>query len=122
MGETPKRVMTRTEVGFYPAWEQLLQLHRLDFWHNYSAQRSQPGWPDYTVFGDGWHAWVELKARNPVSGRRGKVSTDQLRYKETIEHGGGEWVTFLLPDQWHDVDLWLNLHTNRGIWGWAAKQ
>lgn len=112
-----KRAMVRTEEGLYPAWEQLLNLHRLDYWHNTIAQRSQPGWPDYTVFGDGWHAWVELKARSTTTGRMGKVSPAQLRYKETIERGGGEWVMFLLPDDWDRVDEWLNAKTGKDIWG-----
>ena len=109
-----KRAQVRTEEGYYPAWEQLLSLHGLDYWHNTIAQRSQPGWPDYTVFGNGWHAWVELKARQ-VSGRIGKVSPAQLRYKASIEMGGGEWVSFVLPDDWSAVDDWLNGHTGKNI-------
>lgn len=112
-----KRVAVQTEQGYYPAWEQLLRLHKLDWWHNYNAQRSQPGWPDYTVFGDGWHAWVEIKARNPITNRAGKVSPDQLRYKETIEKGGGEWLLFTLPDDWDAVDDWLCSKTGLEIRG-----
>ena len=110
-----RRAAVRAEEGFYPAWEQLLRLHRLDFWHCTVAQRSQPGWPDYVVFGLGWLAFVELKARSPVTGRRGKVSTAQERYQASVEASGGEWRTFLLPDQWDDVDRWLNGHTGREV-------
>src|SRR3990167_10521574 len=108
------RVQQRIEEGFYPAFEGTLRLHHLDWWHNTIAQRSQPGWPDYTIFGDKWHAWVELKARQ-ANGRRGKVSDDQERYKDSIEASGGEWKTFLLPDQWPEVDDWLCAHTGKEI-------
>ena len=117
MNRTPlgaaKRARQRTEEGFYPAFEDLLRLHHLDWWHNTIAQRSQPGWPDYTIFGDGWHAWVELKARSPITNRRGKVDAGQERYRASIEASGGEWMSFCLPDDWHDVDVWLNGHTRR---------
>lgn len=109
-----RRAQQRVEEGFYPAWEQLLGLHRLDYWHCNQTQRSQPGWPDYAVFGEGWLAFVELKARR-VDGSRGKVSVAQERYKKAIEVAGGEWRTFLLPDQWPDVDAWLNERTGHDI-------
>lgn len=112
-----KRSIVRTEEGYYPAFEQLLHLHGIDFWHNTIAQRSQPGWPDFTVFGDGWHAWVELKARNLVSGRVGRVSKEQERWRDTIRAGGGEWLLFTLPDDWDRVDDWLNEKTHKNIWG-----
>lgn len=112
-----KRAMVRTEESLYPAWEQLLNLHRLDYWHPAVSMRSQPGWPDYVVFGDSWLAFVELKARSSATGRRGKVSPAQERYRASIEAAGGEWRTFLLPDQWDDVDVWLNSHTGKEIWG-----
>lgn len=105
-----KRAMVRTEEGLYPAWEELLRLHRLDFWHCTVAQRSQAGWPDYVVMGDGWLAFVELKATRQ-NGTRGKLSPAQRRYKDAIEGAGAEYQVFLLPDQWDDVDLWLGSHT-----------
>ena len=66
------------------------------------------------VFGLGWLAFVELKARR-ADGRAGKVSGAQERYKSSIEAAGGEWKTFLLPDQWGEVDLWLNARTGHDI-------
>lgn len=110
-----KRTQQRIEEGMYPQWERTLNLHRLDYWHCTIAQRSQPGWPDYVVFGDGWLAFVELKATR-ANGRRGKVSPAQERYKASIEAAGGEWRTFCLPDEWDDVDDWLNSHTGKGIY------
>lgn len=67
--------------------------------------------------GEGWLAFVELKARSLTTNRAGKVSPAQLRYKQSIETAGAEWVSFLLPDEWHDVDVWLNAKTDKGIWG-----
>lgn len=117
-----RRANVQSEATYSRTFEELLRLHRCDWWHNYNAQRSQPGWPDYTIFGDGWHAWVELKARSTATNRRGKLSQGQLRYKETIEAGGGEWRSFTLPDDWDEVDEWLNNRTGKEIWGWAANQ
>ena len=108
------RRQQRVEEGFYPTWEQLLRLHRLDYWHCTVAQRSQPGWPDYVVFGDGWLAFVEFKARR-ANGSRGKVTVAQERYKASIETAGGEWRSFLLPDDWDGVDVFLNGHSGLDI-------
>lgn len=112
-----KRTQVRTEEGLYPTWEALLNLHRLDYWHCTVAQRSQAGWPDYVVFGVRWLAFVELKARSVTTGRRGRLKVAQERYKASIEAAGGEYRVFTLPDEWDEVDEWLNGHTNRGIWG-----
>ncbi len=111
-----RKAQQRVEEGLYPAWEELLGLHRLDYWHCTVAQRSQAGWPDYVVLGDGWLAFVELKARR-LNGRTGKVSVAQERYKASIEAASGEWRSFLLPDEWDDVDDWLIGHTGREIRG-----
>lgn len=114
----PKRAMVRTEEGFYPTWEQLLNLHRLDYWHCRLAQASQPGWPDYVVMGKRWLAFVELKARQ-ASGRLGKLNAGQERYKASIEAAAGEYKVFYLPDDWNAVDDWLIGHTGieiRGVW------
>lgn len=110
-----KRAAVQWESEQAKTFEQLLGLHRLDFWHCTVAQRSQPGWPDYVIFGDKWMGFVELKARNQITGRRGKLSTGQYRYKDSIEAAGGEWRVFTLPDDWDWVDAWLNGHTGRQI-------
>ncbi len=116
-----KRAMVQSEVSYYPTFEHLLRLHRLEWWHNYNAQRSQPGWPDYTVFGDGWLAFIELKAVR-VSGTRGKLSEGQRRYKAVIEAAGGEYRVFVLPQDWNDVDDFLCGHTGLDIRDWAQRQ
>lgn len=103
-------------------FETLLLLHRLDFWHCNVAQRSQPGWPDYAIFGDQWLAFVELKATSSTTGRRGKVSAAQYRYKEAIEKAGGEWRTFCLPDDWEELHVWLRGHTGMAIYETGSKR
>ncbi len=111
-----KRANSQSEAAYARAFEATLQLHRLEFWHCTVAQRSQPGFPDYTICGDGWLGFVELKAVSLLTGRRGKVSEEQRRWQRAIEQGGGEWRTFCLPDDWEEVDEWLNGHTGKNIW------
>jgi hypothetical protein len=106
-----RRAAVRTEEGFYPTWEKLLRLHGLEFWHCTVAQRSQPGWPDYAVFGPGFMAFVELKATSVKTGRSGKLSSAQERWKAVIEAAGGEYRSFTLPGDWPVVDAWLATHT-----------
>lgn len=96
-------------------FEKLLRWHRCDFWHCTVAQRSQAGFPDYVIFGDGWLAFVELKARSRVTGRAGKVSTFQERYKASIEAAGGEWRTWLWPDEMEETNAWLRAKTGREV-------
>jgi hypothetical protein len=117
-----KRVAQQWEAAYARTFEQLLTLHGCDFWHCTVAQRSQPGYPDYCVFGIGWLAFIELKARNPLTKRAGKVSVAQQRYKASIEAAGADWRTFLLPDDWGAVDKFLNARTHKGIVGWGAAQ
>lgn len=105
-----KRVIQHNEEGFYPALEQLFHLHRLDYWHNTVAMRSQPGWPDYTLFGDQWLAFVEVKARQ-ASGRMGKLSPAQERYRASVLRAGAEYRVILLPDDWKETGEWLTAKT-----------
>lgn len=116
-----KRAFVETEKTFYPVLEALFRLHGLDWWRCENNQRSQPGFPDYEVYGDGWHAWLEVKARSLTTGRAGRLSPAQQRYKASIERGAGEYVSTLLPDEWALIDDWLNGHTGKGIKGtWRA--
>lgn len=103
--------MVQWEAAECRTLERLFGIHRLDYWHCTVAQASQPGWPDYVVFGVGWHAFIEVKARNRETGRMGKVSEEQSRWRASIECGGGEWVKFGLPDDWPLVHDWLYSHT-----------
>ena len=110
-----KRTNYQAEAEQARTFEELLNLHRLDFWHPTISQRSQPGWPDYAIFGRGWLAFVELKARSPATNRRGVVSVAQRRYQASIEAAGAEWCTFCLPDDFDELDSWLNERTGHDI-------
>ena len=112
-----KRKLVQWEAEQAKQFEKLLQLHGLDHWHCTVSQRSQAGFPDYVIFGQGWMGFAELKARNLENGRRGKASAAQLRYKASIEASGAKGRLFTLPDDWADVDTWLNGHTGKEIWG-----
>jgi hypothetical protein len=117
-----RRAMVRTEEGFYRTFEHLIRLHRCEAWHMTVAQMSQPGRPDYDVYGDGWYAQVELKARNPVTGRMGKLSAEQLAWKIKAERAGVEWHCFTLPDDWTLLEEWLISKTGIEVRGWASRQ
>lgn len=109
-----KRAASRREESFYPAFQQTLNLHRLDFWHCYNPMfAKESGWPDYVVFGYGWLAFVELKARSIHTKRAGKLSVEQQRYKASVEAAGAEWQTFVFPDDWKVIDAWLEAKSGR---------
>lgn len=101
-------------------FEQLLALHGLECWHVNLPMRSRAGFPDYEVYGDGWHAWVELKARSPLTGRMGKLTEEQRRFHARIERAAGEVQVFRLPDDWDLVDTWLCGKTGRQIRGLSS--
>ncbi len=87
------------------AFEDWLTLHRWWWWHVNLPQRSKAGFPDYVMFRERI-VWVELKARNPLNNRIGKVSLEQQRFHERIKEAGGEMYVFWLPDDWklvHDA-------------------
>lgn len=107
-----KREINQEEKLQSVEFEKLLRWHRLDWWHCTVAQRSQAGFPDYVIFGTGWLGFVELKARSRTTGKAGKVSPAQERYKAAIEKAGGEWRTFLWPDQMEETNDWLRARTH----------
>jgi len=117
-----RRASYQAEAEYARTFEELLGLHRIFWWHVNLPMRSKAGHPDYEVWGDGWHAWIELKARNPLTGRIGKLSAEQRTFHEEIKRGAGEVVTFLLPDAWDEIDQWLIGHTGIEIRGWGARQ
>ena len=100
----------QTEAGWAKFFEDLLLRHRVEWWHNYNAMRSKSGWPDYAIFGQGWHAFVEIKARSP-EGRRGNLTAAQIRFASVIQDAGGEWLTFCFPDDIHSANDWLGART-----------
>ena len=92
-------------------FEQLLMLHRVDWWHVNLPMRSKAGFPDYCLFGDGWLAFAELKAVSVTTGRRGRLSAEQIRYRALIEGSGVEWRMFCLPPDLDEANDWLRAKT-----------
>ena len=122
LDNTPHRQQVRTEEGYYPTFEAMLGLHDCDFFHPTTShftrrRKGQKGWADYVVLGLGWHAFVELKAVSLATGRAGKLAPEQERYRAAIIQGNGEYRSFLLPNEWGDVEDWLNDHTGKGLRG-----
>ena len=107
----PKRVMQRNEEASYKTLEDLWRLHRLDFWHCTVAQRSQPGWPDYVIFGRGWLAFVEVKARQ-ANGRMGRLSAAQERYRASVIAANGLYLLVEMPDGLQEHGAWLTDRTD----------
>lgn len=116
LDNTPHRQQVKSEEAYYPAFEDLLLDHGCWFFHptmsHYTRRhRGQKDYPDYTVFGDGWHAFVELKATSLATGRDGRLTPGQKDYKDIIERGGGKHYVFTLPADWPLIDQWLIAHT-----------
>lgn len=114
------RAEARREESFYPTLERMFNIHRLDFWHCYNpGYEKEAGFPDFLICGAGWLAFMEVKAVSINTGRWGKLTTEQKRWRKSIEDGGGEYVDFTLPNEWADIDEWLYQHTGieaRGTW------
>lgn len=112
---TKRRAGYAAEAEQARIFEQLLMLHGLEWWHVNLPMRSRAGFPDYEIYGEGWHAWVELKARSPITGKQGKLSAEQRTFHARIERAAGEVQVFRLPDDWDLVDAWLMAKTGRRI-------
>lgn len=84
-------------------FEQWLQLHKWQWWHVNLPMRSRAGKPDYECYRERI-VFVELKARNPITGRMGKLSAEQMAFIETIKKANGEVYVFRLPDDWDEIE------------------
>lgn len=91
------------EAQFARTFEEWLLLHKWQWWHVNLPMRSRDGFPDYECYRERV-VWVELKARNPFTGRPGKLSAEQIAFHDTIRRAGGEVHVFLLPDDWKLVE------------------
>ena len=112
LDSTPYKQQVRTEETYYEAFEDTLLKYDCWFFHPTTSHftrrhRGQKGYPDYTVFGPGWVAWVELKATSLATGKDGRLAAEQRTYKEFIERSGGEYRVFTLPADWKAIDAWL---------------
>lgn len=112
LANTPYQQQVRTEETYYEAFEDTVLAHECWFFHPTTSHftrrhRGQKGYPDYTVFGEGWVAWVELKATSLATGKDGRLAPEQRTYKAFIERAGGEYHAFTLPKDWPAIDDWL---------------
>lgn len=93
----------------------LFDLHRVDWLHIETPQRDKgtlkTGSPDYFILGDGWGAWLEIKARNIETGKPGKLQANQRTFHGKLHQAGFEVWTALLPDDLQAVNLWLREKT-----------
>lgn len=91
------------EALFSRTFEDLLALYRWDFFHVNLPMRSKAGFPDYMLMRERL-VFVELKARNPITNKIGKLSAEQIAFHERLRRARAEVHTFLLPDDWLAVD------------------
>ncbi len=95
---------TETRLG-------LFQLHHVDFLHNETPQRDKgtlkEGHPDYLLIGEGWSAYLEIKARNVETRVMGKLSAGQRAFHERLKQAGQEVWTAYLPDDMDAINQWL---------------
>lgn len=97
----------------------LFQLHRIDWHHVGSPMRDtgtlKAGFPDYLLLGDDWLAFLEIKARSLTTGRMGKLLASQHTYHAKLRAAGQEVWTAYLPDDLHQLNLWLREKTGRVV-------
>lgn len=81
------------ELAFYCGWTTF---------HLNLPMRSPAGFPDLVCFRERI-VFAELKSRSPRTGRAGKLSPGQTEYANTIMKAGGEYYSWLYPDDWEQV-------------------
>lgn len=101
MGEA-KRASYIAEKDFQSMVEDLAALRGWTTWHVNLPMRSPFGFPDLVMFKDRI-VFAELKSRSPKTGRAGKLAPAQIEYAHIIQKAGGEYVTWLYPDDWNAV-------------------
>ena len=93
----------------------LFTLHHVDFVHFETVKDSRgtlkAGFPDYFILGDGWSAYLEIKARNPETRRPGSLSEAQRVFHAKLRAAGHEVWNALLPDDLNRVNLLLREKT-----------
>ena len=92
------------------AFEDLLRIHGWDWWHVNLPMRSKAGFPDYMLMRDRL-VFVELKARNPLNDRVGKLSAEQMAFNDRLRRAGAEVHTFVLPDDYEQASRTLQRGT-----------
>jgi hypothetical protein len=97
-----KRALYVAEAKFQTMVEELAAYLGWTTFHVTLPHRSPAGFPDLVLFRERT-VWAELKVRRPRDGRMGKLSPSQIEYAHTIQRAGGEYHSFLFPDDWLEV-------------------
>jgi hypothetical protein len=97
-----KRETYIAEKQFQAMVEELAGYCGWTTFHLNLPMRSPAGFPDLVLFRDRI-VFVELKVRRPRDGRAGKLMPAQVEYAHLIQKAGGEYHTFLYPDDWDAV-------------------
>lgn len=90
------------ESKFQAMVEDLAALCGWTSFHLNLPMRSPAGFPDLVLFRDRI-VFAELKSRSPSTGRAGKLSPAQIDYAHTIQRAGGEYYSWLFPDDWETL-------------------
>lgn len=90
------------ESKFQAMVEELATYLGWTCFHLNLPMRSPAGFPDLVMFRERI-IFAELKSRSPNTGKAGKLRPSQLDYAHTIQKAGGEYYSFLFPDDWEQV-------------------
>ena len=93
----------------------LFSLHKVDWLHISTPQRDKgtlsSGHPDYLLIGKDWLAFLEIKARNPKTGRMGSMRASQYTFHDKLRAAHAEVLTAYLPDDLDILNQWLQAKT-----------
>lgn len=91
-----------SEQKFQAMVEELAGYCGWTTFHVNLPMRSPAGFPDLVMFRERI-IFAELKSRSPRTGRAGKLRPVQTDYANTIMRAGGEYYSWLYPDQWDEI-------------------
>ena len=97
-----KRAQYVAEQEFQRMVEELAGYCGWVSFHLNLPMRSPAGFPDLVLFRERI-VFAELKTRSPKTGKAGKLMPAQITYAQTIQKAGGEYYSWLYPDQWDEV-------------------
>ena len=96
------RAIYQSENDFQSQVEELAGYCGWTTFHVYNPRRSPAGFPDLVLFRERI-IFAELKTRRPRDGRAGKLMPAQIEYAQTIQKAGGEYYSWLYPDNWDEL-------------------
>lgn len=97
-----KREQHVAEKDFQAMVEELAGYCGWTCFHLNLPMRSPAGFPDLVMFRERI-VFAELKSRSPKTGKAGKLMPAQIEYAHTIQKAGGEYYSWLFPDDWEPL-------------------